>query len=164
MKRIALCFFVIVAVLAGCGKPKVTPLQRKQAANLASEAHFATNLHDWARAEKLYAQATEITPDDGDLWLQLGIVRRQQNNSGGAKKAYQEAADAYATAYEERPDDPGLLLQQAYALGLLGRRDDAKKVLAKARKNHPNSADVRNITDEAFERMMDAPQTKTIAL
>lgn len=165
MKRVVLCWMAIgLGLLAGCGKPKVTPLQRKQAANLASEAHFATNLRDWARAEKLYADATKLAPDDGNLWLQLGVVRRQQNDLSGARKAYREAVDAYAATYKENNKDPEPLLQQATALGLLGRRDEAKKILAKARKEHPNSPDVRSLTDDAFERMMNSPQMKAVAL
>ena len=163
MKRVL--FLVLMAMgLAGCGKPQVTPLQRKQAANLVSEAHFATNMREWARAEKLYAEAVKLTPDDGDVWLQLGATRRRQSDTSGAKKAYAEAADAYAAAYKDNPRDPELLMQQATALGLLGRMDEAKRILAKVRNDHPNSPEVRSLTDEAFEQMMKSPQMQALAL
>jgi tetratricopeptide (TPR) repeat protein len=152
--------------LAGCGrKAEVTSLQRKTAANLVSEAQFAVTLRDYARAEGLYAQAAEVCPDTGDYWLNLGVMRKRLNNRSGAKAAYARAADAFRDAYERDPKQPELVLQQVNALALLGKTDDARATLEKARKKHPENRTIRVFVENGqLERMLSDPTFKELAL
>lgn len=164
MKRL-LCALVALTLLAGAGcKPKITPLDRKKAASLVTEANFAETMRDWPRAEKLYAEAVALAPDDGDLWLQLGVTRRHLDNRSGAKKAYAGALDAYRAAYKKDATKSALFIQQVYTLALLGRVDEAKKTLAHARKQHADEVGVRNFTDQQFDQWLASPDFKAAAL
>jgi tetratricopeptide (TPR) repeat protein len=152
--------------LAGCGrKTEVTPLQRKTAANLVSEAQFAMTLRDYARAEALYAKAAEACPDTGDYWLNLGATRMRLSNRAGAKTAYARAAGAFRDAYERVPKQPELVLQQVHALALLGQTDDARAALEKARKKHPDNRAIRVFAENGqLEQLLRDPAFKELAL
>lgn len=168
MKRF-LVLIVTVALLAtgGCKpKPKeITQLQRKEAASLVSEAEFAMNLRDYARAEPLFQKATELCPDDGGYWLGLGINRRRLDNVKGAKEAYEKARSAFRDAYETDRTESESLLKEVYALALLGRVDDATKALEKARKNDPADSRLRLFAEnKQLERLIEEPSFKEIAL
>lgn len=168
MKRF-LVLIVAVAVLATSGckpKPKeITQLQRKEAASLVSEAEFAMNLRDYARAEPLFQKATELCPDDGGYWLGLGINRRRLANMKGAKDAYEKASSAFREAYEADRTESESLLKAVYALALLGRIDDATKTLEKARKQDPADSRLRLFAEnKQLERLVEEPSFKEIAL
>ena len=133
MKKLVLILTGLALLFAaGCGRrsaPEITSLQRKEAASLASEAEFAVTVRDLARAEKVLTKATALCPDAGDYWLGLGSIRMRLGNREGAKQAYQSAFDAYGDdAKQEKADGtPGL--QQVHVLALLGRVDEARKLL-----------------------------------
>jgi tetratricopeptide (TPR) repeat protein len=144
---------IIVAaalLLAGCGPKsgKITATQRQEAAALVSEAQFALSVRDPARAESLLAKAAALCPDTGDYWLNLGRVRVRAGNRAGAKSAYQSAIEAYAYDAAANPRMYSTaVLRQIYALALLGRLDDARALLAKARKHRPEDRDLRTFAE-----------------
>ena len=151
--------------LTACGRKAVTPLQRKTAANYVSEAQFAVNMRDFARAEGLFAKAVEACPDNGDYWVNLGAMRKRLNNRSGAKTAYEHAVDAFHDAYKLDPKQPELVLQEVYAQALLGRVDDARATLEKARKKHPDSRGIRVFAESRqLDRIVEDPAFKEIAL
>ena len=162
-----LCLVLALLVVAGC-KPKakdIPPLQRKEAANLVSEAQFAVTLHDYARAEPLLDRATKLCPDTGDYWISLGVVRRRQGNTSGAKQAYEQARSAFHDAYEIDSTQAEAALQAVYTLALLGRTDDARKALEKAAKKQPDSRPIRNFVDsKQLDRIVADPGFREIAL
>lgn len=162
-RLIAPLLIVVLALTAGCG-PKITPLQRKEAANLVSEAQFATTLRDWARAEELLAKATSLCPDNGEYWLNLGSVRRRLDNRSGARKAYEQAATAYGDAYKADPKDPQPLMQQVYVYSLLNQEKKALKALERAQQDHSANPNVRNFTPETLQRMREDPGFKELAI
>lgn len=162
-------FLTIVVVLlllgftAGCG-PKITPHQRKEAANLASEAQFASTMRDWARAEELMTKATKLCPDNGDYWLNLGSVRRRLDNLKGARSAYESAVKAFDATYKLDPRNPQPLMQQIYIYSLLGQSKDALKVLKRAHEDHADKSGVLSFTEETIERLRQDPSFKELAL
>jgi tetratricopeptide (TPR) repeat protein len=162
-RLIAPLLIVLLALATGCG-PKITPLQRKEAANLVSEAQFATTLRDWTRAEELLAKATSLCPDSGEYWLNLGSVRRRLDNTSGARKAYEQAAAAYGDAYESDPKDPQPLMQQVYVYSLLNQEKKALKALERAQRDHSANPNVRNFTPETLTRMREDPGFKELAI
>ena len=164
--------FILIGTLAlfataGC-KPKpedITPLQRKEAASLASEAQFAVALRDYARAEPLFEKAAKLCPHDGEYWLGLGVTRRRLGNLPGAKAAYEKARSAYRNAFERNAKDSDALLQEVYVLALLGQVDDANGVVEKARKKDPENPRYRSFTEnKQMDRLLAAPSFKEIAL
>ncbi len=162
---LTLLVILAVGLTAGCSRKEITSLQRKQAASLVSEAGFAITLRDYARAEGLLAQAVAVCPDTPEYWLNLGSVRRRLNNRSGAKDAYEEMLDLLKDRCKKDGKDPAPLLQQVYALALLGRLDDAKDALAKAQKNHPSDPAVRAFVEsKQLDRLADDPTFKEISL
>lgn len=168
MKFTPLVLAVAALMLAGGCKPKpmdIPAIQRKEAANLVSEAQFAVTLRDYARAEPLFEKAAKMCPDEGDYWINLGIVRRRQGNTSGAKTAYEKARSAFSDAAAIHDKDSGPLLQEVYALALLGRADDARKALAKAQKKLPDDRAIRLFAENnQLDRMLEDPEFKELAL
>lgn len=158
-----------VGVLAtGCGKPtekKVTELQRKEAAHLASEAQFALTLRDYPRAEGLFAKAAEAAPDTPALWVSLGSARVKQGKREQARQAYQSALKAYEAEAERDKADAEPWLKQTYVLALLGRVDDARALLQKAAKKFPENRNVRMfIEGKQLDRILADPAFKDASL
>ncbi len=149
---------------AGCGGRVVTPEQRQEAAVVVSEGRFAVELRDWKRAEGLYAKAAALCPDTGDIWFNLGVARMRLHDRDGARSAYRSALPAYRDAYERNSSDSNLVIHRAYVLVLLGKPDDARSVLEKARAQHPDDRRLRSFEENhALEGMIADPAAKEIS-
>ncbi len=166
MKLLSLCLVLALTVFsAGCGKKEITPLQRKQAANLASEAQFAVTVRDFARAEGLFAQAATLCPDNGLYWISLGAARVKLDKKPAARDAYKRALDAFKEAAAADQTDTEAALQQVYALALLGRVDEARALQDKLLSKRPDDRDIRAFVEEKrLDRMLEDPQFKQTAL
>jgi Flp pilus assembly protein TadD len=166
-KRLTAVLLGLTLCLCPACKPKpkdISPLQRKQAASLASEAEFALTLKDFTRAEGLYQQATGLCPDVPEYWESLGVTQRRMNNLAGARTAYRQALEAHADRYKLQKN-PGDLLQQAWILALLGRDGDALTLMKKAAIAHPDDARIRVATDPKWvERLHSDPAFREISL
>lgn len=152
---------------AGC-KPKVrhsTDFERKQAANLASEAQFAITLRDFARAEPLLDKATQLCPDVFDGWMQLAAVRIKLGDKSKARPAYEGALNACRAAYAGDPKAFDARLQEVYVLALLGRVDDARDALTKAQKALPDNRQIQGfIESKQLDQILQDPGFKELAL
>lgn len=163
--RFLLLLFLGATLAVGCARKEITALQRKEAATLVSEAQFALTLRDYARAEPLLAKAAAICPDNTAYWQTLGAVRRRMDNRAGAKEAYGKMLDAARDQYRRDAKNTDGVLQEVYALALLGRVDDARAALAKARKNHPDDrALIAFVDGKQFDRILEDPTFKDQAL
>jgi len=150
--------------LSGCARREITPLDRAQAANMASEAEFAATVREWGRAEGLYAKAAALCPDSGDTWLALGIARMRLGDRSGAREAYKSAASAYKSAFAADPANSQALVQLAYVLVVLGRQDEARSVAQGARRDHPEDGPLRELVDGGnLERVIADPKLKEIS-
>jgi len=164
-------FFVLATLVlltaAGC-KPKakeITSLQRKEAASLVSEAQFALQLKDYARAEGLLTKAAALAPDTGKYWVDLGAMRVRLGQKDAARKAYETGVKVYEEAAKAEPKDAKPVLQQIYVLGLLGKVDAARAVLAKGQKLFPEDRAMRAFAEgKQIEKMIADPRFKEIAL
>lgn len=149
--------------LAGCRAREITSLQRKEAASVASEAEFAVTIRDWKRAEGLYARAIDLCPDAGDIWLNLGIARMHLVDHPGARSAYKGALRAYEDAMDREPANSEVVLRRAYVLVLLGRADEARGVVDRARSKHPDDRRLRVfVENKDLDRMVADPRLKAI--
>lgn len=151
---------------AGC-KPNgasITPLQRKQAASLASEADFALAMKDLPRAETLYKKVVELGPDTPMYWQNLGVIQRRQGNVKGARSAYERALALHAGEYKTNQKAESLA-QQVWLLSLLGRHADAEKLIKRAQADHPNDPLVRQLADpKKMDAMRHSPDFQALAL
>ena len=158
---------LLLLAAAGC-KPKaasITSLQRKEAANLVSEAQFAMSIRDFARAESLLAKATALEFDNGNYWVSLGSMRVRLGQRPAAKAAYESALHAFEDAYKLKPTVAQPYLQQVYALALLGRADDARALLVKIEKAHGSDPAVRAfVQGRQLESMLSSQMFKEVAL
>lgn len=150
----------------GCSKPRreISDRDRKEAALLASEAQFALNLRDWARAEGLLARTVQLVPT-ADAWMALGSSRVRLGNKAGAREAYQKALRAFedAAAVDEKRVEPWL--GQITVLALLGKADASRAVVAKAAKRFPHDGRLKSLKDpKQFEAMLNDPGFKENAL
>jgi Flp pilus assembly protein TadD len=155
-----------LVVTGGCGKGKeITSLQRREAETLVSEAQFAVQVKDFARAEGAMTNATALCPDTGSYWIDLGAMRVRLGKKDLARSAYQSGLKAYEAAAAAAPTDVRPMLQQVYVLGLLGRTDDARAVLAKGQKQFPDDRTVRAFAEgKQIDKMIADPRFKEIAL
>jgi Flp pilus assembly protein TadD len=149
----------------GCAKKEISPLQRKQAATLVSEAEFAATMRDFARAEGLMVQATTLCPDTGMYWVSLGSTRVRLGQRDAARNAYEHALAAFGGAVGRGKSDAEPALQQVYVLALLGRVDDARRLQEKLLTLYPNERDVRSfVEDKRLDHILADPQFKQLAL
>lgn len=168
MKLLGTCLIIVVALVAssGCAKKKeISALERKQAANLVSEAEFALTLRDYARAEGLLTQAAQLTPDEGGYWMSLGSTRMRLNDKGGARAAYQSAAEAFGEAAKKPESGPEPVVQQVLVHALLGEVDKARKLQEQLLARFPNDREVRAFVEgKRLDRMLEDPNFKQVAL
>jgi len=157
-------FALLLAPGCGGGKPEITELQRKEAAHLASEAEFAVTLRDYKRAEGLFAQVVQLAPDTGPYWVSLGTMRVRLGDRAGAKKSYEAALRAFETEARKEEANAEPWLGRVHTLALLGRSDEARKLLAQAAQRFPNDRNVRRFFEGEFERILVNPEFKAMAL
>jgi tetratricopeptide (TPR) repeat protein len=163
MSRLVL---VVAAALAleGCRPREITSLQRKEAANVISEADFAVTMRDWKRAEGLFARAVQLCPDAGDSWVNLGVVRMHLGDHPGARSAYKSALSAYEADFDLNPADTRDVLRRAYVLVLLGRADEARSAVDKARATYPQDRRLRSFAENrGVDGLIASPGLKDIS-
>ncbi|HEY5227288.1 MAG TPA: tetratricopeptide repeat protein [Opitutaceae bacterium] len=161
--RLALAMAAALA-LAGCRAREITKLERDEAANDVSDADFAVTIHDWGRAETGYGSAAALCPDEGDIWMNLGIVRMRQHKGSDAKAAYKSALSAYEDSYKAHPSNSVTVLRRAYALVVLGRGDEARSVVADAAARAPDDRRLQSfIETKGLDKMMADPGLKEIS-
>lgn len=167
MKRLLILLScAVVLFVTGCSKkPKEVPAAVKaEAASLASEAQFAMQIREYGRAEELFQRALKLRDDVPEFWVSLGMARRKQDNVDGARKAYKEALALHTDLYKA-DHQPEQLAQQAFVLALLGKTDDAIKLLDKGLKDHPDSAVMKKMADpRGLPRTFKTDEFKALAL
>lgn len=151
-------------LLSGCHRREITSLERKEAANVVSEAEFAVTLRDWSRAEGLYAKASVLCPDQGDTWVNLGIVRMRLHDAGGAKSAYKSGLSAYEADSKRDPSNTLPAIRRANVLVILGRPDEARSLLARVRQDHPDDRRLRAFMESnGLDKMIADPGLKAVS-
>jgi tetratricopeptide (TPR) repeat protein len=168
MRSFALLFLALAAltVIPACKKKprEYTASEKAQAANYVSEAQFAMQIREFARAEELFQKATTIRDDFPEYWVALGMARRRQDNVKGARQAYEKALGLHTERYQsdKRPEE---LVQQAWVTALLGKTDAALKLLQEGSKVHPENETLRKMsTPQGLPRTFQTSQFKDLAL
>lgn len=140
------------------GLPKeVSTAIEAESGKLVSEAEFALQLRDTARAEKALSQAVKLRADIPEWWLLLGSTQKTLGENSDARASYKKALAIHERRYEVT-GDPEHVLSQLLVLVLLGRDDDARDLLAKAAKKHPTSLPLKKMVDAGVvDRMIADP-------
>lgn len=91
-----------------------------------------------------------------NLHFQIGEVQRVLSNhfpsADGREAAMEEAQEAYGDAVAIFPQDVGLVVRNAWALGRLGRFEQADAMIARAKELDPNSPKVWLISALNWQR------------
>jgi len=150
---------------AKAGQPQEVPkLVAAEAANLASDAAFALQIRDYARAEKSLARAVELRPDIPDWWLSLGSACKRQAKTGDARSAYKKALALYEKRYAATADVTDLQ-QQLITLVLLGREDDARKLLEQSCKKQPDQPVLKRLSEgKIVDQLLGDPNIQQLKL
>ena len=167
MKRLFVsCLAAATLFAAGCkDKPKEVPVAaRAEAAQHASEADFASQIRDFGRAKGLLEQSIKLDPDVARYWMQLGAVNKRMGNTSEARKAYEKARSIVQAEYKKEKQ-PGLLLAEVELCILLGKPDDARKVLQTAQREHKDDREVRLFVEgKVLEGMLNSREVKEVGL
>jgi tetratricopeptide (TPR) repeat protein len=135
------------AAFAGCSARQISSIDRKESANVISEAQFAVALKDWNRAEGLYQKAAGLCPDQGETWVGLGVVRMRLHNPSGARDAYKSALSAYADDVKRDSTNTIPVIRCASVMVILGRTDEARAMVDKALARNPGDRRLRNFVE-----------------
>jgi tetratricopeptide (TPR) repeat protein len=66
----------------------------QEADDLATKANEAINASEWSRAVELYAELTEVQPENATAWYRLGLATsRSEGDASDARTAYQKALE-----------------------------------------------------------------------
>lgn len=168
MRRFSIWILVLSVSLWVSCKPKpreVSSVERAQALQLASDAQISAQLRDYAKAVEALSRATQLDPEVPAYWSGLGVNRMRQGDKSGARKAYEKAVSIYEDLAKKDPKDAVPLLKQIEALVLLGRVEDARKVLQRALREFPRDPTVRAFNDAKFiDQMLKDPSMKAVML
>jgi tetratricopeptide (TPR) repeat protein len=134
--------------LAGCsraaegdpaaGQPRPVPKAVAAAAEgHSSDAAFAVQIRDFARAATSLTEALKLRDDVPEWWASLGSVNRRLNKTNEARSAYRKALAIHEARYS-KTRDPDEIMARIYLLIVLDREKDARELLATGRKTHPN--------------------------
>ncbi len=155
-----------VLLFAGCSKQpaEVPKAVAAEAALLAEEAKFAMSIRENTRAEELMERALKLRADRPEYWVTLGMALRKQDKKDAARKAYNKALALHVARYkaDQKPEE---LAEQAFVLGLLGKTDDALKLLQKGLEDHSDSDHMKRMADpRGLPRTFQTADFKALAL
>jgi tetratricopeptide (TPR) repeat protein len=150
---------------AAAGRPKEVPkLVAAEADNLVSDATFALQIREYARAEKSLARAVELRSDIPDWWLNLGTACKRQGKVGDARSAYKKALALYEKRYAATADVADLQ-QQLIVLVLLGREDEARKLLERAGQKQPSQPVLKHFAEgKIVDQLLRDPNIQQLKL
>jgi Flp pilus assembly protein TadD len=150
MRKFSPLVFAALILSFGACKPKdveVSSDNRAQAVKLVTDADMQNLLKDYAGAEKLLVQAVELDPTVPVYWSNLGMIRMQLGDKSGAKKAYKRELEICEKAAKKDAKDIDAQLSQLRPLVLLGRADDARKLLEKIGRDNPDNFNLKQLID-----------------
>jgi tetratricopeptide (TPR) repeat protein len=157
----SLVFIALLLALVACNRKEVevSSVARAEAMHLATEAQLQTRLRDYAEAEKSLARAVELDPTVSDYWSALGRNRALKGDKSGAKKAYKRELELCEKEAEKSPKDAEAQLTQLRPLVLLNRVGEARKLIEKISREHPDNAELKRLAEnKEFEKMIADPQ------
>ncbi|HKJ22507.1 MAG TPA: sulfotransferase, partial [Gammaproteobacteria bacterium] len=107
-------------------------------ASKKQQAYAALQGGDWAGAERLYAQACHLDPDDAEAHYNLGTVAKELGH-------YEQAQAAYREALRLRPNAVAALHNMGTVLAELDRLDEAAHYFEAAIAQTPNAMSHSNL-------------------
>jgi tetratricopeptide (TPR) repeat protein len=158
------CLLIALALVSGCGKPKeVSSVARAEARHLATEAETHTLLRDYSKAEEALTRATELDPEVAIYWAALAHNRALAGDKAGAKKALKRELALHEQAAKKDSKSLEARLLQLRPLVLLGRADDARKLLQQTAKHFPQDPQPKQLIEmKAIDQLLVDPRVKEL--
>jgi tetratricopeptide (TPR) repeat protein len=100
-------------------------------ARLGRAAEMALQRRDYARALDYAQRATQAAPNDPQLWFMLGYAARLSGR-------YQQSVEAYAQGLRLNPSDLDAQSGLAQVYSLMGRTDEAERILKQTVASRPD--------------------------
>lgn len=119
-----------------------------QNARLGRAAEMALQQRDYARALEYAQRATQAAPNDPQLWFLLGYAARLAGK-------YQQAVEAYNHGLRLNSSDLDALSGLAQVYSLMGRTDEAERLLKQAVASNPTRSGDLTMLGEMFMRAKD---------
>jgi TolB-like protein/Tfp pilus assembly protein PilF len=110
--------------------------------NLGSSLYF---LERFEEAVEMYDLAVQLTPEDYEIWGNLGDAYRQGGNPEASLAMYRRALSLADEHLERNSADNFVLALKAYFLALLGRETQAREYLSQALAAAPEDVHVRYV-------------------
>lgn len=117
----------------------------ERAARLAAEAAQRLNENRFEDAYQKMRQAADLRPDTAEYQVGLGMAAVKLRNKEAAAEAYAKAERILA---REVRHDPDRIDDHATVLVLLGRIEDAKRILREGYERFPDSKTLRQIASD----------------
>ncbi|MFA5263244.1 MAG: hypothetical protein WC378_05415 [Opitutaceae bacterium] len=143
------------------GQPK--PVEKAVAAeaeSLFNDAAFAMQVRDFARAEQDMNRAVDLRSDIPEWWELLGYSRKMLGKTGDTRSAYKKAL----ALWEKRYDEMGNVqvgIRHVYVLVLLDRLDEARSLVERLSRKHPDDAGLQAfIRNKGIDLMLADPEVQ----
>jgi hypothetical protein len=120
------------------------------AQDLPSWAAKAMNAGDLERAHALLAEAVKLDPDFAEAWAGMGMACVKVGDYKRAEEFYERALSLHQERYRNEPSNAGYSLQQIFLLALLGRDDEAKRLLSQPRCDEIGYSGLRGVLSQAL--------------
>jgi len=145
-------FAHLIPVLAVVLLTSCSPAPRDATAStpqqLASDSATALNVKDYAKAQALAKQATDIDPKFAEAWVGYGMASVRLGHADQARVAYERALSLHQARHLQNPSDANQVVQQIFLLTLLGRQADAETLLKQARTDYPSDQTITKFTED----------------
>ncbi len=139
---------------------EVTTAVAAQANSFMSEAGFAVQIRDWARADETITKALDLRSDFPEWWELRGFAQKQLGKTGDARSSYKKALSLWEDYYKETKDVQ-FGMRQILALVLLDRVDEARSLLDTLSKKHATDSTLQQfIRSKGIDRMLTDPDIK----
>lgn len=114
---------------------------------LSRRAELAFNANDFARAEQLFMQLAQLTPNNPDVQRNLSVVRSRMGNTAGALEPILQQIRAAEAAGQRAPES---LYQRAVDIPLRARqRQQTGEALRNLARAYPSATNWRRAVDFA---------------
>ena len=147
MKIKHLIAVITVGLLTSCS-PAPHHANTSTPQQLASESATALNAKDYAKAQALAKEATDIDPKFAEAWVSYGMASLRLGHADQARAAYEQALSLYQARHLQNPSNANQVVQQIFLLRLLGRQADAEALLKQAHTNYPSDQTITKLTGD----------------
>lgn len=138
-------WLAVSCLVVAVGLVLIRYMHDRQYRRTVFQASTALSQDKFPEAERLYDIIVRNRPDFAEAWTSRGMAAAALGDFNVAKESYKRAFSLYCIAYTSKPE-PNPLQQQVFLLVLLGRQEEAGRLLGEAVLKYPNSVQFKNMS------------------